>query len=117
MKFGVPDLLPRQRTTASEIAICNAVRMEVLAGAWDESHLLSVPRARAVVIPTLATDFEDAAVLYRRCRQQGETVRKLIDRLIAPVATRAGAPLLHKDADFDVIARHTGLQIYGNTPG
>ena len=119
MKFGVPDLLPRQRTTASEIAICNAVRMEVLAGAWDESHLLSLRRllARAVVIPTLATDFEDAAVIYRRCRQQGETVRKLIDRLIASVATRAGAPLLHKDADFDVIARHTGLRAYENTPG
>ena len=104
---------------ASEIAICNAVRMEVLAGARDESHLRSLRRrlARAVVIPTLATDFEDAAVLYRRCRQQGGTVRKLIDCLIASVAIRAGAPVLHKDADFDVIARHTGLKIYETTLG
>ena len=104
---------------ASEIAICNAVQMEVLAGARDESHLASLRRllARAVVIPTLATDFEDAAALYRRCRQQGETVGKLIDCLIASVAIRAGAPVLHKDADFDVIARHTGLQIHENTPG
>ena len=41
---------------ASEIAICNAVRMEVLAGARGESHLQSLRRllARAVVIPTLA---------------------------------------------------------------
>ena len=102
---------------ASEIAICNAVRMEVLAGARDESHLRSLRRllARAVVIPTLATDFEDAAALYRRCRQQGETVRKLVDCLIASVAIRAGAPVLHQDADFDAIARHTGLRIYGAT--
>ena len=102
---------------ASEIAICNAVRMEVLAGARDESHLASLRRllARTVIIPTLATDFEDAAVLYRRCRQRGETVRKLIDCLIASVAIRSGAPVLHKDADFDVLARHTGLQIHGTT--
>ena len=70
-----------------------------------------------MVIPTLATDFEDAAALYRRCRQQGETVGKLIDCLIASVAIRSGAPVLHKDADFDAIARHTGLQIHENTPG
>ena len=55
-----------------EIAVCDAVRMEVLAGARDESHLLSLRRllARAAVIPTLASDYDDAAALYRRCRRQ-----------------------------------------------
>ena len=98
-----------------EIAVCDAVRMEVLAGARDESHLLSLRRllAREVVIPTRATDYDDAAALYRRCRQQGETVRKLIDCLIASVAIRAGVPVLHNDTDFDVLARHSDLRIYG----
>ena len=100
---------------AEEIAVCDAVRMEVLAGARDESHLVSLRRllARAVVIPTLAADYDDAAALYRRCRRQGETVRRLIDCLIAATAIRAGAPILHHDADFDVLARHTELRIYG----
>ena len=104
----VDDLLAR------EVAICDAVRMEVLAGARDESHLLSLRRllARASVIPTWATDYEDAAALYRRCRRQGETVRKLMDCLIASVAIRAGVAVLHDDADFEVIARHTELRIY-----
>lgn len=104
----VDDLLAR------EVVICDAVRMEVLAGARDEVHLLNLRRllARAIVLPTRATDYEDAAVLYRRCRTQGETVRKLIDCLIASIAIRAGAPVLHNDADFDVLARHTELQIY-----
>ena len=104
----VDDLLAR------EVAICDAVRMEVLAGARDESHLLSLRRllARASVIPTRATDYEDAAALYRRCRRQGETVRKLMDCLIASVAIRAGVAVLHDDADFEVIARHTELRIY-----
>ena len=97
-----------------EVAICDAVRMEVLAGARDESHLIQLRRllARATVLPTSVADYEDAAALYRRCRRQGETVRKLIDCLIASVAIRAGAPVLHKDADFDVLARHTELQVY-----
>lgn len=101
---------------AGDIAVCDPVLMEVLAGARDESHLLSLRRllARAAVIPVQPTDYEDAAALYRRCRRQGETVRKLIDSLIASVALRAGVPILHYDADFDVLARHTELQIYKN---
>ena len=99
---------------AHEFAICDAVRMEVLAGARDESHLLSLRRllARATVIPTEPADYDDAAALYRRCRRQGETVRKLIDCLIASTAIRAEAQILHNDADFDVLARHTDLHIY-----
>ena len=99
-----------------EIAVCDPVRMEVLAGARDELHLLSLRRllARAVVIPTRATDYDDAAALYRRCRRRGETVRRLVDCLIASAAIRAGAPILHNDADFVVLARHTELQTYGD---
>ena len=99
---------------AREIAICDAVRMEVLAGARDESHLLSLRRllARAAVIRTRATDYDDAAALYRRCRRQGETVRKLVDCLIAASAIRAGVPILHSDVDFEVLARHTELRVY-----
>ena len=99
---------------AEEIAVCDPVRMEVLAGARDESHLMGLRRllARAAVIPIQPTDYDDAAMLYRHCRRQGETVRRLIDCLIASAAIRAGAPVLHNDADFDVLARHTELKIY-----
>ena len=67
--------------------------------------------ARATVIPTAPVDYDDAAALYRRCRREGETVRRLIDCLIGSVAIRADAAILHSDADFDVLARHTGLKI------
>ena len=108
----VDDLLDR------DIAICDPIRMEVLAGARDEAHLLNLRRllARAAVIPMRPTDYEDAAALYRRCRRQGATVRKLIDCLIAAVAIRAGAPILHHDADFHTLARHTNLQTHPPDP-
>lgn len=99
---------------SDEIATCDAVRMEVLAGARNEFHLGELRRllARAVLLPTYPTHYEDAAVLYRHCRRQGETVRKLVDCLIASVAIGEGVPILHRDVDFDVLARHTGLQTH-----
>ena len=111
---GSPVCLLVDELLSEEIAICDAVRMEVLAGARDEVHLMDLRRllARAVMLPTDPTDYENAAALYRRCRRQGETVRKLIDCLIASVAISAGASVLHQDADFDVLARHAGLQTY-----
>jgi predicted nucleic acid-binding protein len=96
-----------------EIAVCDPIRMEVLAGARDELHLHSLRRllARATVLPTDSAHFEEAAALFRRCRQEGETVRRLMDCLIAAVAIRSGVPVLHRDGDFDVLARHTELEI------
>jgi predicted nucleic acid-binding protein len=35
----------------------------------------------------------------------------MIDCLIAGIAIRTGMPVLHHDTDFDVLARHTSLQI------
>ena len=104
---AVDDLL------GGDIAICNPVRMEVLAGARDEQHLADLRRllARAGVVTTTPADYETAASLYRTCRRQGETVRRLIDCLIAAAAIEARIPILHADIDFDVLARHTPLQV------
>jgi len=96
-----------------DIAICDAIHMEVLAGARDERHLSDLRRliARATLIPTESTDYEEAAALYRVCRRSGETARNLIDCLIASIAIRTDSRILHCDTDFDVLARHTPLQI------
>jgi len=103
----VDDLL------ATEIATCDVVRMEVLAGAHDEQHLQRLRRllARASTLPMEPVDYEAAAALYRTCRQRGHTVRKLIDCLTTAVAIHDTVPVLHRDADFDILAQHTTLQI------
>lgn len=88
------------------------VVLEVLAGARDERHadrlrrLLDRCTFLALEEPS---DQEAAAELYRACRRAGTTIRRLPDCLIAVVAMRAGAALLHQDADFDAIARHAPL--------
>ncbi len=97
----------------ADIATCDPVRMEILAGARNERHSRDLRRllARATVLPTEPGHYDDAAMLFRTCRRHGETVRKLIDCLIGAIAIDAGVPILHQDADFDVLARHTGLQV------
>lgn len=98
---------------AQEIATCEPVRMEVLAGARDEAHLRNLRRllARTEVLPMRLTDYEDAAALNRHRREYGAIVRKLIDCLIA-AAIRARTPSLQHDADFDILAHHTNLQTH-----
>lgn len=105
------------RLLATDISICDPIRMEILAGARDEPHLRQLRGllARATVLPTGPADYESAATLYRVCRRKGETVRKLIDCLIAAVAIRESVPILHLDADFDVLAELTPLKLH--TPG
>jgi predicted nucleic acid-binding protein len=95
------------------IKTCDAIRMEILAGARDEAHLEQLRRllARARGVRTTTARYEQAAQLYRRCRRAGETPRKLVDCLIAAVAIHASVPVLHADADFDVLARHTALEV------
>jgi hypothetical protein len=111
---GSPACVAVDHLLESDIATCDAVRMELLAGARDERRLTQLRRllARTSTLPTGPADFEDAAVLYRACRRNGETVRKLIDCLIGAVAVRGGASVLHADADFDALARHTSLEVF-----
>ena len=97
-------------------AVADPIRMELLAGARSERQLHSLRGllARGTTLQTLPLDFDEAARIYRQCRLNGDTVRKLIDCLIAGIAIRHDIPLLHQDADFDRLSRHTGLEIVGS---
>ena len=104
----------RELLRRDELATCEVVRMEVLAGARDEGHLhtLQGTFARATLLSIVPTDYDDAAALYRHCRRRGTTIRQLLDCLIAAVAIRNGVPVLHDDRDFDALARHAELEVY-----
>ena len=96
------------------LATTGLVLLEFLAGARDERQAEDFRRllARCTFVPLEEPfDHETAAALYRLCRQEGTTIRRLPDCLIAAVAIRTGAELLHQDADFDAIARHAPLAI------
>lgn len=56
-----------------------------------------------------AVDFRSAAAIYRTARRAGQTIRSINDCLIAAVSLRHGTRIVHRDADFEVIATITGL--------
>jgi predicted nucleic acid-binding protein len=55
-------------------------------------------------IPIIENDFDLAASIYRSVRHRGHTVRSGLDCLIAAMAYRSEATLVHRDVDFTRIA-------------
>lgn len=53
----------------------------------------------------------DAARHYRSLRNDGRTVRKFADLLIATHCIRHQHSLLHRDQDFDVFEERLGLEV------
>ena len=98
---------------ADDIAVCDAIRMEILAGARSDAHLtdLRALLGRATVLPTTPVHYEQAAGLFRRARSSGVTVRRLVDCLIGAVAIDYQTPVLHADRDFDALASVSPLQV------
>lgn len=97
--------------------ICDAITMEILSGARDEAHAKKLKRllSRAIVLETKPIDYQNAATIYRACRQVGITVRTQIDCLIAAIAIRSNTPLMHQDSDFIAISQITTLKMHSGT--
>lgn len=95
------------------VSISGTVEMEILAGASTQREVEDLKRllARASMAPTDSGDFALAASLYRSCRADGVTIRRLSDCLIAATAIRFGLPVLHADRDFDALASSTALMV------
>jgi predicted nucleic acid-binding protein len=98
------------------VALTDVVLTEILQGLRSEHEAQLVERhLRAFPILRLGglEDFTLAAELYRTARRAGVTIRKTLDCLIAAPCVRTGAPILHADSDFDLLASCTPLRIYG----
>lgn len=106
--------LKRLLQEGADLAVTEIVLMELFAGAKSGSEVREI-RSRLMALPLLRlqglVDYEEAALVYRTCRQGGETIRALTDCLIAVVAIREDSAILHNEPDFDAIARHTSLRI------
>ena len=96
----------------ADLAVTEVIVMELLGGARSKrdlrTHLLAYP-----VLPLQGLqDYEAAALIYDRCRRADETLRHgYMDCLIAVPVLRSGSSLLQDDKDFEVIARHTDLDL------
>jgi predicted nucleic acid-binding protein len=109
-----PPFRIEQLVDVNEIVTCLPIVQEVLQGVDDDYRFEDMRdvlyNLRAIEDPLTGELFHEAILLYRAARKHGVTVRSSVDCLIAASAIRHGATLLHRDRDFDHLARITPLQ-------
>jgi predicted nucleic acid-binding protein len=88
--------------------------MEILQGFRsdkDHADVKDILLSYNYVMEDPVPDAIGASDLYRVLKKKGATIRKSLDCMIAYSAIKNGLPLLHKDRDFDIIAKHTKLKV------
>ncbi len=97
-----------------EVVTCLPVVQEVLQGFDDEPAFLKARQAMLslpIIEAPLDRDvFLQAADLYRAARRTGLTIRSGIDCVVAACAIRNQLEVLHKDRDFDALAKVSALK-------
>jgi predicted nucleic acid-binding protein len=112
---SAPNLRIRELLGEPErLVLTGPVLAEVLAGSMKphEPRRIRDLLSRCSYVPVEDPfDFHRAAAIHRACRMAGSALRGHSDSLIAAVAMRAEAAVLHLDRDFDVIAEHAPLAL------
>lgn len=96
------------------IYTCPIIVQEVLQGVIKKDYAKTKTLLESCALLSFDFQFqmaENAAQIYRTCRTNGITIRKAPDCLIAYYALAYDLPLLHKDKDFDGIAKVFPLRI------
>ncbi len=101
--------LARQRLGLTDLILC-----EVLQGVRDDRQWRQLHRdlLKFEVFETGGIDLAVAAAQnYRTLRQQGRTIRKTIDCLIAAFCLINDHELLHQNRDYDAFEQLLGLKV------
>ena len=102
-----------QELTQQRLGLTDLILCEVLQGLRD-SALFAQVRDELLTFHLFQTGGKELAIAsainYRKLRDQGYTVRRTIDCLIATFCVRADHEVLHRDRDFDVFEKALGLR-------
>ena len=98
-----------------DVVTCWPVVQEVLQGFRNE-RAFALARDAMQALPAIESPmrgdvFVEAAGLYRSARRAGLTIRSGVDCPIAACALRHGLEVLHRDRDFDILARVSNLHV------
>lgn len=111
------DLLFDNLSDRFSVAICPVIIQEILQGIRDEKQFNRV-REELLELNILSLDIIEASIsaasIYRTLRSRGLTVRKPADCLISAYAIQYDIALVHNDADFNLIKKHSRLKVYQN---
>ena len=102
------------RRESPNAGVTEPVIMELLAGASSRENFMRLQQlmdAMPLCSVSPVSDFTEAAALLRYLRDKGITIQSKVDCLIAAVASRRDATIVHADGDFDTIASRYPVQV------
>jgi predicted nucleic acid-binding protein len=110
-----PDPAVDAALDLDEVVTCLPVVQEVLQG-FDHRWAYTLAREAMFAFPMVESPmteevFQLAVDLRRSARRSGLTVRSGVDCLIAACALRNSLPVLHRDRDFDALAKVSPLEV------
>ncbi|MFC6100888.1 type II toxin-antitoxin system VapC family toxin [Olivibacter domesticus] len=109
------ELLKKNVEEDQPVFLTPTILQEILQGIRDDSKYQKIKESLSyftvLQLPHVPAAIA-AAQLFRTLRKKGATIRKSNDCLIAHYAIELKLTLVHLDADFDQIAKHTKLAIW-----
>jgi predicted nucleic acid-binding protein len=102
----------KSRIGAEVVVFSRFIQLELLQGAKDEHEWrrLDAYLSTQYYLEASEKTWRNAARVYFELRRTGMTVRSPIDCCIACIAMESQAILLHRDRDFESIAKITPLE-------
>jgi len=102
-------------SSEENVAICGIIYQECLQGIANDNDFKNIKAILDELITLPCPDFIylHSAILYRKLRKNGVTIRKSVDVTIATIAIKNDVCILENDHDFQFIAKHSALKIYG----
>ena len=105
------ELLSQVLRDQNNVALTGVIYQEVLQGIREDKTFKDIKNILDdfVYLNTPEEIYLESAILYRKLRKKGVTIRKSADILVAQMAIHHNIPLLQYDRDFKFIAEHSKL--------
>lgn len=107
--------LDRLVEEGADVRITEPIVMELLAGATTptrDEKISQLTNGLPLLPVHPAIDYRAAAQLFVASSRNGHPIRSLSDCLIAAIAIRHDASLLHRDRDFEYLAAVAPLRLH-----
>lgn len=106
------QLLKEYLQNNGPIFICPPIYQEIIQGAKEPLKIIELLDSLSFLELDSYFVAKEAALIFQTLRQNGITIRKPNDCIIAYYAIHFNLKLVHNDIDFDQIAQKTKLKIY-----
>ncbi len=100
---------------SGEAVLIGPIRQEILSGIRSQRSFDAIQESLGDFryVEILATDYDQAACFFNRCRSHG-IAGTAVDLLICAVAHRVDIPVFTTDGDFRRYAPHVGIRLHGS---